>query len=413
VVRGVRRRRWALVVAAGLVFVYWGYEWDVIWNLRQIEWARVYPFGMLLRHAEADRFKAVDELGRRINQGLLTQRQQVDVFEILWEKEGRGGGYRIPDYWRRVVAALERQGALPDDCQRKVISRFSAPTMTVRDVIRQSEPLVIRIDFKSNRSRVFDYHFWHEPIELRVGGNTIYVANGNGWRVRDADWVRSDLHPVLSKVMQFDTAGLEPGRWAVEYVCKHILRYRPADCSTSTPSWSTDVRLTGEVEILPAEASDPVRCVSGLSLGCEPSDILTVCLDQECLPSTAAQSPARVRRLEGVEFLFFDFYSHGLHSVPLAFELIIEAGGRILPVQTLRIRPQGEGQGALAWHREQSRKIEAVAVVHAFDEGELYVVLRASRDVARQTVDLYEIWNGELRFGPFEVKHVDMLQDSD
>jgi hypothetical protein len=52
------------------------------------------------------------------------------------------------------------------------------------------------------------------------------------------------------------------------------------------------------------------------------------------------------------------------------------------------------------------------AVVPGFEEEEVYVILRASRDVARQTVDLYEIWQGELRFGPFEVEHYRPEEDT-
>ena len=39
----------------------------------------------------------------------------------------------------------------------------------------------------------------------------------------------------------------------------------------------------------------------------------------------------------------------------------------------------------------------------AIESDQFRVILRGSRDVARRTVDLYEIWNGEISFGPFRV----------
>jgi hypothetical protein len=65
----------------------------------------------------------------------------------------------------------------------------------------------------------------------------------------------------------------------------------------------------------------------------------------------------------------------------------------------------------LAWDRDETGWGWIKAIVPRFEEDEIQVILRASRDVARQTVDLYEIWKGELRFGPFKVEHIEPEQD--
>ena len=41
--------------------------------------------------------------------------------------------------------------------------------------------------------------------------------------------------------------------------------------------------------------------------------------------------------------------------------------------------------------------------VPRFEEEEIHIILRSSRDVARQTADLYKIWKGELKFGPYRI----------
>lgn len=55
--------------------------------------------------------------------------------------------------------------------------------------------------------------------------------------------------------------------------------------------------------------------------------------------------------------------------------------------------------------RKGTRVLAAVGLTILTEEvDDLTIILTASRDVARRTVDLYEIWQGELRFGPFRVQ---------
>jgi len=97
--------------------------------------------------------------------------------------------------------------------------------------------------------------------------------------------------------------------------------------------------------------------------------------------------------------------------IPIAFDLVVEADGSELETATDvdRNRPRWgvcSSPSVLAWNRgEEWGAVYRVVRVPRFTADEVFVILRGSRDVARKTVDMYEVWQGELRFGPFRVEH--------
>jgi len=96
--------------------------------------------------------------------------------------------------------------------------------------------------------------------------------------------------------------------------------------------------------------------------------------------------------------------------VPLAFDLVVEADGVELATDfvvhtTVVGWPRVCLRPMLVWRAKESGEVNGIATVPRFTAEEVFLILRGSRDVARKTVDMYEVWQGELRFGPFRVEH--------
>ena len=90
----------------------------------------------------------------------------------------------------------------------------------------------------------------------------------------------------------------------------------------------------------------------------------------------------------------------------VAFEIVFVAGNIELDVDS---RAQAMGRrrphaGLPAWSAGESGDYTSIVEFPVIEEDQLYVILRGSRDVARRTVDLCEVWNGEIGFGPFRVE---------
>jgi len=387
---------------------------DVFRYVHQTNWVQYYPFSKVLHDAKADRVEALDELERRVSKGLLTGAQAYAVVEAAFEKDKPEARHERLRFWREFFRTLETQGRVTDEQRERIFPRFARPTMTVRPMIRQGDPLVIKIDYQSARSFMFSgYGFWDEPMKVRVGGHTIHVADGEGWRKRDKDWSRSDRWPVIPKTMQFKTDKLPLGHQTVEYTGRHVFQHWRFHRAIAPPCWSNDMHLTGEVEILPANAPDPVKWVMDPSLEEEVLSTLDVCVNWICSWEEEQDRTVTLRRHDGYEHVSVSIRYDGSISVPIAFELIIQAGSRELTTQMRYTRGEVTGRTVLAWDRDDTERIETLAVVSAFEEDEIYIILRPSRDVARQTVDRFKVWKGELRFGPFKVQHVNPQDDGD
>ena len=81
-------------------------------------------------------------------------------------------------------------------------------------------------------------------------------------------------------------------------------------------------------------------------------------------------------------------------------------GSQDLPEDAFRVRSLEFRRPELELVFRKGTRVLAVAGVSILTEevDDLTIILTASRDVGRRTVDLYQIWQGELRFGPFRVQ---------
>jgi hypothetical protein len=276
-------------------------------------------------------------------------------------------------------------------------------------VIRQGDPLVIRVDYQSDRSGIFyGYRFWHVPLEIRVGGQAVHVGNREDWRRERCDWVRSDYSPVVSKLLHFGTEELPVGGLSVEYTASQVFLCSRHNRSTSSPAWSWDVRLTGEVEVLPANAPDPVMWVEDPSLTRELEESITLRFDYVDEETGALPIWWGEDQTVGLRFAI---WADPPTQRPVAFDLsnlVVEVGDRRLRAG-VRFNPwwdRGHPNQSLILRTDQVRVVHAIAVVPRFEEEVFFVLLPSDRDVARRTVDLLEAWKGELRFGPFKVEHI-------
>ena len=104
----------------------------------------------------------------------------------------------------------------------------------------------------------------------------------------------------------------------------------------------------------------------------------------------------------------FHFVVESEDPVPanLAFRVGVQVGEAQLPKNAFKIWGLfGENSEPQMIFRRGTRAQASFELeILSEDVDDVTIILTASRDVARRTVDLYEIWHGELRFGPFRVQ---------
>ncbi len=425
IVRGLRKPRWGFVIAGLLVAptLWWSTKDSmqaVVDAVVYAKWYRYYPTRLVLCDAQADQLDAITELERRIHTGSLSRGECNRIAELALTRIDQGTAAKHTPAYVRILARLNDRRLLSGQQRDQLFSSLARTSLTVRPVVRQGDPVALRLDYHSLRSEMSGYCFWHEPIRVRVAGREVFTASGEDWRNRSADWhwYGSALPTTLTILGE---NALPVGMASVEYAEQHVFK---DSCGTywgtEDPSWLGEISLAATMEILPSYATDPVSWVVDPDMENRLREAMRVCMGDFCiLGKPTADPPAspgdvypayvETHQDHGILHVRVGFSEPA--PVPVAFDLVIQAGGLELPTEAFiwiwtRARESAEPvRPDLTWNLGEVGERDVEVEVQPFTANEVYVILRGSRDVARRTVDLYEVCQGELRFGPFPVEH--------
>lgn len=431
-VYGLRKPRWwSMITVVVVVAIFWAVPGRLLWKVRRIEWFEYYPVGMLLWRAKADQPHAIYELAWRAHRGELSSESSHEIAELALRKLDQWPLIASGRAWSGLLELMDEGGLLTDKQRERLFCGLVQASLSVRRQIRQGDPLVLRVGLSPSSRGHTGYVLWHGTSAVRVGDREIFKSPDDACRSsRGYDWAFIDRAPACNKTLIFSQTGLLIGQAQVDYAGRHVLHYRDWAWSNSSPEvdaplWSKEITLTKDIEVLPANAPDPVRWVVPPEAESQLRDGIDLCLrmwlrdewsrdewygwcvgEKEVLSGDVAP----LERAENHEVLDIHLSLSDPPPIPVAFDLVIEADGSELETTTDvdRGRPSWgvcSGPSVLAWNREESGDAELTVKVPPFTANEVFVILRGSRDVARRTVDMYEVWQGELRFGPFRVEH--------
>ncbi len=406
VVYGLRKRRWVVLATALLLWGIWVSGHEYYWgSIRRIQWIQLTPFAKVLRDARNGDFDGLREIERRSWEGGLSERQQSALAEAVFEKDGQTLTSGDTKKWSSIRESLETADALDDDQKQRAYARFAETTMHMRSPIRQGDPLVILLQYKSARSAIFtSYGFWEIPTEVRAAGRVVLEdADETVWREARPDWWRSQYRQPGAKVIPLDAGELPVGLIAVEYSGRQVLGRWLRGSRQRRLVWSREMSLASEVEVLPADAPDPVVVVDDQDARDELHEAVTIHLNED---------PRSVRAVfrkeeQGEASLDLHMKIHNPTELTLAFDIVVRAGDRELPVKV-------EPARRFAWLRparlpvcrpDDTIWLYLRLTVPVFDEDQITLVLRSDPDRARYTPDVFRVLGGELTFGPYEVEY--------
>ena len=315
-----------------------------------------------------------------------------------------------------MLEELDIQGLLDEDQRDRYLGRYVRTRLTARSVIRQGDPFVVGIDYQSSRTESAVHYLSHDPIAVSVGGVLLHHGETDAWRYREPDWIRSAFTPVLPKTLTWPSGDVREGTFRLDYQGRNmlfrefksasadwILRTRMKwDEDITEPDWSKTVQWTVEVTVEPADAPDPVSWIDPPEEWFLLAQSFDVCVDGLCWNTMDVFE--ETIDLGSPTFVEIDKKLASPFSV--AFDVVFVARNRELDVESRVQEPWVRRPHAVlpAWEAGEIGDYISIVEFPAIEDDQLYVILRGSRDVARRTVDMYEIWNGELSFGPFLVQ---------
>ncbi len=397
IVHGVRKRRWGLVAAAIALalFVPTSQIATIRWYL--LDYYTILPFAVV-RHMESrGSARASFEFMRRLGAWELSSREVLSVYEEAVSTLRLPVSATVRARWTRYVDVMFNARLLSQEQEDRFFPRFSEPILVVRPIIREGDPLPLMLQLPITRPGV-DQYAWGVNFEaLHVNGK---VQDSVLLERVDNDWVSIVPHlstPVGTHYI-WRNHGLPAGSHTIQFTGSYHV-------SRSVGSRRKDLTATAEVTVLNRDAPDPVQWADDPIL-------------PNKLPSLFTVSSEGFHRQFDDVVLYFDCggctlrdcaaASFGLtltlrQPVPsnLAFSLQLEADGRLIPGSINPLWSEGECS-TFAWKAGTTgpwiSNVEWWSVPRA---EKVYLILESSRDVARETVDIFEVWRGSVRLGPF------------
>jgi hypothetical protein len=180
-----------------------------------------------------------------------------------------------------------------------------------------------------------------------------------------------------------ETDQFEPGVHQVEFrATKKFLC--GANMDWDDPSFTRDLVLTSELEILPADALDTVRLVDDPTLADDFKRAISIELSGRPWGGSAKAG-----------MFYLDIAVNRDLPMDAAFQVIGRVGEREVDLGTFTLKKPGRGST-----RQWGCKLTSI-------DAEIFVpILRTSVEAARETTDIFEIWDGELEYAPVQIPPV-------
>jgi len=361
-----RRRR---AIALGFVLMAVGVAGGSRW-VRSIDWYRRMPFRAALWLADRGNARAFQELRRRFRTEALSQADVSTMVAVALDKQASATLSDPNQEWINLLEAFDYRGLLPDEQHELYRRQFVGPyRLEVRSPIGASDPLVV------------------EPVYLKRGPNAGTAPMTYPMMIRQHIAVNGTPIPhdaiegqppvtirAYEGVVEWRGHVTAPGPWSLG---RHQLEYR-LDIAIwrGHPTPSTFSQLTARAHFDVVGAQPSVRLV--------PDDALAEALH-------AAVSARRLGPVVMPNGLYLGVRIETVQPMPVtvAFDVLARDEDGEVYVGTYWCR-----KGSADGHFRSVRRLDDL------QPRQRQIVLRASADVALRTIDLREIWDGELILAP-------------
>lgn len=370
-VKGARRRnRRFLVIASVILGVsVTGLGVSAYSALGGIDWYQYLPTRWLISSVRAGGQDACNELARRIKAGTLQPEQQRRLAEIALQQHAAGVQ---SDLWADLLAVSDSRKLLSKDDQERFYRQIAPVRFRARPSVRLGELIIVEVGYANCGSPTRPYTWRFSVDSLQIGSDPAPCPIIVPLWHQDLDG-QIEYPPEKASL-----APIREGLQEVVFVGRHTL-YAPSVQSMvgNNPVWSSTERFVAEVQVLPTNAPDPIKLVH----------------DDELASTLRYRIKAEDATLHRQRVLFRSKYF--LHvwlrlSAPLttdlAFDVLLQHEDQTVPIDTVTW-----ARGDVGWKSVSGGPIEKI------EANRIDLILRTSRRAARNSVDCYDIWKGEIR----------------
>ncbi len=415
VIYGKRHIRWRWLLMTLLVPLFWQSSIDSIKFLPRFQWNHYALTTTIFDRAKQGDESATDEIQRRIETNPPASRHIRRIVDFAISKHKQWPLGTFTDKWTRILEVIDYHGLLLQNEGDQIFPKYVRPTLECRTRIRQGDYVALRLSYQSARGGMNGYAYWQIPRQIFLGKDIVYDAQDDSWQNHWPSWYRSDSTPVFDTCIAEKIPILEPGVYKLKYDGRHVmmhgLRYREfnQDHENIVPNWTKDISLDATVEIINRDDEDPVSWIERPELHEKLHRSINVQIADDMMWWSNRKSAQNARRPERTsDFIIISVVSHRNSDVPYAFKFFVRANGRMIYAKTSghnTFRPRDRAATSLVSTTKQGRFRIFCLEVPRLDTNQVEIVLRSSKELARQTVDLYSVWHGSLTYGPFDLNY--------
>ena len=376
------RKRGRVIVALSMLLIGLmplGLSVYATWN--GIYWYRHYPTFFVLHDLQSSQravaTRAYDEIMRRSSAGTLSPKDINRLAEICLEEQAQPEecspiGTILVDHLGGMYSTHE---LMPAQSDRMFANFFQDPELRARSPIPAGHCLPLSL---STRDRIPD------SFQVFLSGNGFWI---DGQEIHNADtdmelsFEEVDLNPTMYRSMPITQPGTHHVSLKMHYIAVH---YIVPPQGQEKPFNERIFTVETDFELLADEPADYIRMIRSTEVDQAVTNAIRLGLANDETVDWNGQ-PGITLAIE---------FSRTL-PVNVAFELFVEDQGTIL------------GKAVLGCHKDRGCRITHLEYIDV--PGELPesvdVRLVASPAAAATTMDMFEIWGGELLFQNIEMPH--------
>ena len=399
-VRIGHRRKLGRVLAAGILLLLFAVSLTTLIGVARwgdFEINAYKPVWLLAREAGSDdaalRDAAMKELSARLKGGKLNPQQVALVQDNILAWQADANRTWVP-LWGNLFQSARASGLVPDEKWKQYAMNSTHATMEIRPVLRRGEMLPYwlgRTPGRVGQGRRDELRAQWEIKAVTIGGKRLRSLRGGGSAMEVDIWGgRTSGSQIDINAQDFADVPNGPTTVAVE-VEQEFYQAGPEWPGTLLGKRTTTITLP--LEIVPADA-ETVKVVKDPALR-EPVEKSLVISSWHF--SMSKQS--HMVFVEDDERVSFSIQAQN-PPVSLAYEVYLKTPQREWKMGTASF-PKGKTGG---WGLDEDVKDMPGFAPERVERVD--IVLRPSVKVALNTVDILEMWDGEVRFADVPVQRV-------
>lgn len=392
---GERQRSPSRVAVATVLFL--GLGTFSVWFADQIQFnlSRYVPTSMLQFAAANGSSNAVIELKRRYSSGELSEEKIRNIVDRAIDMSSATGTSTAMESWLDLAFIAMAEGHTSTEQTQTVLGNSSILNLGTRPVVRIGDPIPIRVSHTSRGSKRVPVMVECVIGKATLGDNVVYDGKGSstGFSV---EGIGTPGAASWAGTIPLDTP---TGDQTLTLTLRRKVHIGMLDePATRTPDAMFDEILTTTVTILPAHAPDPLGQTQDVTMRDAIHDSISI--PKVHLRAAKFPSPSQVisRIYLGDQATIIGTRNvsragdDNSPPVDLAFRVIIKTGHWEIDVGSITCK-RGEHERHMIhyWLQASPEFIPELINAESVD-----VILRSDPDEARRTVDLENIWIGEI-----------------